>query len=1282
MNEETLFELAVNANESARAELLDEHCVNNPELRQRIERLLRAHDARQTAAIEPTVLHEIMADDSGGSAKTSSNKAANYEAGTVLGEKYLLRELIAEGGMGAVWLATQTLPVKRKVAIKLIKAGMDSRQVIARFEAERQALAMMDHPNIAKVFDGGMTPQSRPYFVMEYVKGIPLTDYCDQERLAVADRLRLFMPVCQAVQHAHQKGIVHRDLKPSNILVCLYDGKPVVKVIDFGLAKAMHQPLTEHSVFTSHGVMVGTPLYMSPEQAEYNNLDVDTRTDIYSLGVVLYELLTGTTPLEREQLRAAAYNEVLRLIKEVEPLRPSTRLSQSASLPSIASQRRIDPKQLSRSLAGDLDWIVMKSLEKERSRRYESAVGLARDVERYLNEEVIEARPPSLSYKWSKYFKKHKLQAAAITAVAIAMLSGTTVATWGWLKASEAEDKVRASLAEVTAERDAKNEALSAVEAQREVAELALIEGLLRPIGFGGEAEVKAFKDWSEIDEDRLKLRIFEVGMEQPDTAFRMSNSSYEVLRACVGISLTRRAKVLEILDSTLNNSKENPNGIDAAMNFKLNLGGVDDELVNLTIESLRSNRTQKGFMESLVMQLVHQESRINQSQAERICEACIMATTFPSFLELREPTAVLFDAMSRLASDAEIRNYSMRLVQAITDDSNEAAVKIWAANRFNSIDARLADDQLDHRWDALLTAIDSNGGFRQLSEYSYRPVEQHGTVSSIVSLIPKATDDQILAFFKVLVQITRNGEPPNECLVAVAPRLSNEQAQTIWDSICTAMESGKTDNHWSAGIPESSYIYFKCLIALLSEEQIKANYLRANVINEAQSEYHRALKQDLLAALLPHLPREYQEQAWDHAVSAIIKNKDFEDENHRLNPISFPGVLAEIATNASAAQIQDAWEELLNEETSSSLIFSEKHQIPESLEVLVKFMTAEQVQQACNMLFSDSPTGDDKNNPTYANPRAIVALCSRMPDSKIWNAWELLVSRIIEKEESYLSESQMDYAFMPNPDEFVARAVHCLVERMPSKWSIELQKELLILLSESRSSEQKLFVLLLMQNASKSLPDALVDLYYEVAIKTYDARTDGWDYDAGCAEAILRNLIPQLSLQQVEHLMDRFIQRDDRRQFMGFPFTLLLQSISPKRRVDLAKSIFAKFCESEQRLLNAKEDSFLVDKECLVLSKEIVDPKFAVFLMTQQNFAHHQADILLQRFEELVLFDGRNVLLETNDDATGPADKSKPAKPNRQFLTIWDAAKWIEKNWPNYDLDAVPNLSSEQAGG
>ena len=442
---------------------VDQACDDDTQLRERVQALLQARqeagDFLPASNVEATI-------DSGGPAPVEairSQTAAEPKPADQIGPYKLLEE-IGEGGMGTVWVAKQSQPIKRKVAIKLIKAGMDSQQVLARFEAERQALAMMEHPNIARVVDAGMTEQGRPYFAMEYVKGVPLTEYCDQAKLSVKERLELFLPICTAVQHAHQKGIIHRDLKPSNILVCLYDGKPVPKVIDFGLAKAMHHSLTEQSLYTAHGMMVGTPLYMSPEQAEHNNLDIDTRTDVYALGVILYELLTGTTPLEKAQMKEAAYDEFLRLIKEVEPPKPSTRLNGSASLPSVAAQRSIDPSHLTRSIAGDLDWVVMKALEKERCRRYETANGLVEDIRRHLSDEPVSASPPSARYRMRKFIKRNRAGVIAASAIAVALLLGVVGTTSGMLWALSEK---RAAVAAREAESEAKQEAIAAAKAER-----------------------------------------------------------------------------------------------------------------------------------------------------------------------------------------------------------------------------------------------------------------------------------------------------------------------------------------------------------------------------------------------------------------------------------------------------------------------------------------------------------------------------------------------------------------------------------------------------------------------------------------------------------------------------------------------------------------------------------------------------------------------------------------------------------------------------------------------
>src|SRR5262245_54387082 len=439
-----LFAAAVDLPDAqARQALLDRECADDPDLRQRLGVLLLANDEPASALEKPFAPPAEFTRDFAGDA-----------VGTVIAGRYKLLEELGEGGMGTVWVAEQTQPVRRKVAVKLIKPGMDSKTVLSRFEAERQALALMDHPNIAKVLDGGRTEQGRPFFVMKYVKGVPMTTYCDNAQLTVRERLELFVPVCQAVQHAHQKGIIHRDLKPSNILICLYDGQPVPKVIDFGLAKALHQPLTEHTLYTAHGLMLGTPMYMSPEQAEFNNLDVDTRTDVYSLGVLLYELLTGSTPLEKRTLKEAAWQEMVRLIKEVEPPRPSTRLSSSESLPSVAAQRKIEPAKLSRLMRGELDWIVMKALEKDRSRRYETANGFARDVQRYLADEPVEACPPTAGYRLRKFARKHRAGLAAAAAFTALLMIGIAVSAGFAVRAARAEETAIAARDIAQAERD------------------------------------------------------------------------------------------------------------------------------------------------------------------------------------------------------------------------------------------------------------------------------------------------------------------------------------------------------------------------------------------------------------------------------------------------------------------------------------------------------------------------------------------------------------------------------------------------------------------------------------------------------------------------------------------------------------------------------------------------------------------------------------------------------------------------------------------------------------
>lgn len=517
-----------------RAQYLDAVCGDNVELKQRIERLLKA-------ATDAGSFLETPAQDP----SPTIDRPTCEQPITRIGPYVLLQQL-GEGGMGEVWVAKQTEPVKRTVALKLIKAGMDSKAVLTRFEQERQALALMDHPHIAKVLDGGLTDDRRPFFVMELVNGLPLHRFCDEARLGIRERLELFAGICQAVQHAHQKGIIHRDLKPSNILVTIIDGKPIPKVIDFGVAKATAGRLTNESLATLFGTVVGTLEYMSPEQAGFSGADIDTRSDIYSLGVILYELLTGLHPIDAGRLKKAALTEVIRMIREEEPSRPSTRLSADASLPSLAAVRQMEPKRLMTVLRGELDWVVMKCLDKQRDRRYQSAGDLSRDIQRYLADEPVEARPPSTLYRLRKYVRRHKgpITAASLLVIALLAVAGTAIVGRMYARAEHER------LAEVEASRKANEQrklaehlrslaVAAAEEAAVAAQEAATSKEQVRQVLYAADIQVA----WNHWDANR-PLRMREVlsrhmpASGNPDYRgfewhylWRLANGSRQVLR-------------------------------------------------------------------------------------------------------------------------------------------------------------------------------------------------------------------------------------------------------------------------------------------------------------------------------------------------------------------------------------------------------------------------------------------------------------------------------------------------------------------------------------------------------------------------------------------------------------------------------------------------------------------------------------------------------------------------------------------------------------------------------
>jgi eukaryotic-like serine/threonine-protein kinase len=548
-----LFLAAAALPSTERPAFLADACGPDPGLLAAVERLLAAHE-RPDSLLDPVppggLPHEY-------------HKPFG-QAGTIVGGRYKLVELIGEGGMGEVWVAQQTEPVQRAVAVKLIKPGMDSKLVQARFEAERQALALMDHPNIARVLDAGTTPEGRPFFVMELVKGVPITQFCDTHKLTPRQRLELFISLCWAVQHAHQKGIIHRDLKPTNVLVALYDDQPVPKVIDFGVVKATGQPLTDKTLMTSFGAVIGTPEYMSPEQATFNALDVDTRTDVYALGVLLYELLTGTTPLAKKTLHTVGILEMLRLVREQDPPRPSIKLSTAETLPAIAAARNTEPRKLANLVRGELDWIVMKALEKDRNRRYPTANGLAMDVERYLAGEPVRAVPPSAAYRARKFVHRNRGPVAAAALILLALFGGVISTAIGLVQAEAArelaDEQRREALEQAekarTAERRAADERNQANQArERAEAQSAAAEALAMFFHYDilHQADVNRQAEWREVLDPDLSVReVLDRAAAKIDTQTDLTRRAESLIRWAIGdayISLGQPGKAVPHLD-------------------------------------------------------------------------------------------------------------------------------------------------------------------------------------------------------------------------------------------------------------------------------------------------------------------------------------------------------------------------------------------------------------------------------------------------------------------------------------------------------------------------------------------------------------------------------------------------------------------------------------------------------------------------------------------------------------------------------------------------------------
>jgi serine/threonine protein kinase len=623
-----------------RAAFLDRECGADEELRRPLEALLRAHDDPGGFLEQPTAgaLPTEGSQPSTSIEQSAGDRAPAAGAAGGVGP-YRLLEKLGEGGMGAVWAAEQQEPLRRRVALKLIKPGLDSAQVMRRFEQERRALALMDHPHIAKVLDAGSTAEGRPYFVMELVHGVPITKYCDELRLSVRERLGLFIQVCQAIQHAHQKGVIHRDVKPSNVLVCVQDGKPVPKVIDFGVAKALHRPLTEGSTYTEVGAMVGTLQYMAPEQAEVGPLGVDTRADVYGLGILLYELLTGDTPLGRERLRQAAFAEVVRLIKEEEPPRPSARLSESQeTLAGLAARRRTEPARLTKAVRGELDWIVMKALEKDRNRRYETASGFAADVQRYLADEPVEACPPSAGYRLRKFARRNRAALGTAMLVALALVAGMGIALWQAAEARESAETARKNESDALAAKADLENANKDLKQTRDEVEITLARSLLRPLarqpGPLTEPEVGSLWELTGSRSEELWRRFVEQALRHPMPTGQMKTRAEFALHAAVGLDPRKRLQAERLLGERMRDpALTHGQRTDLAL-IAVSLGGLTPEAQSQAAQTLieaLGKVTDPSALREVAQGLSTLAARMEPEEATRICSqaARILSQTF-----------------------------------------------------------------------------------------------------------------------------------------------------------------------------------------------------------------------------------------------------------------------------------------------------------------------------------------------------------------------------------------------------------------------------------------------------------------------------------------------------------------------------------------------------------------------------------------------------------------------------------------------------------------------------
>jgi serine/threonine protein kinase len=1281
-----------------RAAFLGRSCHSDPALRQRVEDLLLAYGQpdgpldKLAAALASTQLGEPIRE----------------QVGATIGP-YKLMEQIGEGGFGLVFVAEQQRPIRRKVALKIIKPGMDTRDVIARFEAERQALALMDHPNIARVLDAGTTDSGRPYFVMELVRGIPITDYCDQTQLTPRERLELFVPVCNAIQHAHLKGIIHRDIKPSNVLVTLHDDRPVVKVIDFGVAKALHQHLTEKTVYTRFAQMIGTPLYMSPEQAQMSGLDIDTRTDVYSLGVLLYELLTGTTPFNKERVAKAAYDELLKIIREEEPPKPSVRLSQSTdSLPSIAALRRTEPGKLSKMFDGDLDWIAMKALEKDRTRRYETANSFAADVLRYLNEEPVEASPPSAAYRLRKFARKHRKPVIALAAAAAILVLGVAGTTWGLVRARLAEQVADASkqeaviaLDQVTHERDAKEVARKLEAVQRDRAERELANGLLRPVAISERvdaAELRSFVDWSAIKDSSQKLRVLEIAFESPAVAFRVARRAERAIQACVGLSPIRCVQAVKFLAVKQRDLAADPRIRVAACRLALEVGSAD---LPAWSESCRylgdpKNNSSQDFGELLmvaVMRSGHLDPELFMGLLETPTNGMVQFYVPRVFPEL---ISRMNAAQIKHAADAVLG--ALEKLPAIPTDWGARNLLVGA---LSVMAPHLKPPEGTRAENVLVELLSHTGSYDQLFDLW-------------AALAPKMKPEGNRRAWDALVssaQSCRLGGAQDESLRALAARLPPTDVEHLWDVL--AAIAHKTENS------DSSIRTLELLMALrpqLSAEQVR----RASGIFIGGFGKFPFSSADGLVLLAPQLEPNEVERAWDAALRAC-EAAPIEDDNHPID--QFPNItraLSALSPRLPAAHVdhacrvllttlrrnpkrenhgrdavcdalealsprldpilaKNAWDTLLAVPWPAWSSLETKGPRPSGAFVaLVARLQPAQVSTAAQSLIAELETTSLKTDSPVTQIQGLSALAPRMAPSLIARAADALIT-IWEKSFSgdavSVAVSDALIALGPRLDAVHAkRAWECVMTKIrkghwPSRlgrfdgWPPETDFESLSPRLDAMEvvKAQEELVATLEKSTGFTARSAAIDLLIALSRRMDSASV------ARAATALMAmlqnaadtrnsNLLIEVSgwTRMVEGLLALAGQP-------GFPDQDRTSATAMTALLDLSSS----YAPMRPDFLTAVE----LKAEIRAAILHSLAPRHVAGLLSHPGCLGELRYDLLRRFEEIAFYQGKSVFVEPATES----QKRHPAMspPPRRFQNLSDAAAWIQQNWPDFDLES-----------